>query len=273
MPELPEVRVVLNKLKIEFLNKKIKKIELFVEKSLKNFDVNEFLKIKDELILNFKQHGKNLIVETNNFYFVLHLRMEGKFKIINESDKDNIKYKIAKFYFDNNKILIFSDHRKFATINVFKKNENEIEKYLEKYGPEPWNINLSILYEKVKNKKTPIKNTLLDQKYMSGLGNIYVDEVLYKSKIHPKTKTSLINFNEWEIIIKNSIDILNEAIKLKGTTIKTFSSIGEIGMYQDKLIVHQRENKNCKNCNSIIKKIVVGGRGTYFCSKEQIEKE
>ena len=129
---------------------------------------------------------------------------------------------------------------------------------------ERFNVNVKYLKEKYKNKKTPIKTVILDQRIITGLGNIYADEVLFLSKINPLTKACELNEKELQAIIDNSKIVLEKAIELGGTTIKSYeSSEGVHGRFQNELLVHTK--KNCPNCNSDILKIRVGGRGTYYC--------
>ena len=273
MPELPEVKTISSDLEKIFKGDIIFNFELINLKSLRNRNIEYLAEIRNQEIIKIYQHGKNLIIQTTAYSIILHLRMEGKFEIINTKSDLNLNHVIMLFYFKN-KILSFNDHRKFATVDIYKiEEQEEVAIFLKKYGPEPWDINKNDFYEQIKNKKNPIKSTLLDQKYMSGLGNIYVDEVLYASKIHPNTRTNLLTKNEIENIVDNSILILKRAIELRGTTISTFHSMGISGMYQEELTVHTRVGQACKKCGAIVEKIKVGGRGTYFCPKEQKEKK
>ncbi len=271
MPELPEVKTVADELSSFFKNKTIINLELITKKSLKNISEEALNKINNEEIINIYQFGKHLIFETTNYNFILHLRMEGKFEIIKNKNDINLDHVILLINFEKT-ILVFKDHRKFATIHIFDKKTNLFNDFLNKFGKEPWNIIVDDLYQKIKNKKSPIKTILLDQSNISGLGNIYVDEVLYKSKIHPLTKGNLITKEELSTIVNNSTLILKEAIELKGTTIKTFHSINNKGEYQNKLMVHTKNKLPCQNCGTIIEKIKVNGRGTYYCPQEQKEK-
>ena len=123
---------------------------------------------------------------------------------------------------------------------------------------------------KIKNKKTPIKTTLLDQSIICGIGNIYDDEILFMSSINPIRKSCDITLEECDKIIKNTNIVLNRAIELGGTTIKSFtSSEGVHGLFQNELLVHGQQGEKCPKCGSILKKIKVAGRGTTYCPKCQ----
>ena len=151
---------------------------------------------------------------------------------------------------------------------LIKKDRVYDERPLCCLGLEPWddNLNYNYLKDKLKNKKLPIKTILLDQSIIVGIGNIYADEILFKSRINPLKKGSELNKKELDNIIKYTKEILEEAIKEGGTTIKSYeSSRGVHGKFQNNLLVHNHENDKCKVCKSIIKKIKVNGRGTYFC--------
>ena len=126
------------------------------------------------------------------------------------------------------------------------------------------------LYQKIHSKKLPIKTVLLDQSIISGIGNIYDDEILFLSKISPLRKACDVSLEECDSILSNTKKVLDRAVKLGGTTIKSFtSSEGVHGLFQNELMIHGRVGEPCKNCKSLIVKIRVGGRGTYYCLKCQ----
>lgn len=278
MPELPEVTVVSNQLKEILLkeNQKINYMNLYCKKSLRNVSQEELENLKNFKIINVFQIAKNLIIESEQKYLVLHLRMEGNFKLLKKIilNQNDLKHTILSFKLNDDNWLLFDDHRKFATVDLFDNN-NQIKDhtFFKNLGPEPWDLDFAKFYQKVKNNRSTIKSLLLSQKYLSGLGNIYVDEVLYQAKIHPQEIVKNISEEEFKKIIEGSISILKASIKEGGSTIKTFKSFGAKGNFQEKLMVHGRKGLNCKICsNTKIEKIVVAGRGTYFCPNEQILK-
>ncbi len=264
MPELPEVETVRRVLKKDLIGLKIKKVTVTYPEMIKT-DIQKFKKnLIGEEIIDIKRYGKWLVFETTNYDLVSHLRMEGKYFYTDKCEHEKHEHVILEF--SNGKVLRYKDVRKFGVMFLVDKDKLFIDTPLNKLGYEPFNKELTSTYllEKFKNKKLPIKTVLLDQEIMSGLGNIYVDEVLFKSKISPFKKANLITNEECQEIIENSKVILTEAIKLGGTTIRSYtSSLGVTGSYQDKLLVHTK--KTCSICNSpiIVKKI--GGRSTYYC--------
>lgn len=271
MPELPEVETVRNTLKKRILNKKIVDVNILYSKMI-DMDIEEFKNILiNNEIIDIKRIGKWLIFELKDHYLLSHLRMEGKYFI-----KDNT-YKIEKhehiiIKFIDNSELRYHDTRKFGVMKIVKKEDLYNTEEIKKQGIEPISNKLSSEYllDKFKGKSIPIKTSLLDQEIMSGIGNIYADEILHASLINPLRSTSSINKDEAERIIESGNRILNDAIKHGGTTIRSYtSSLGVTGHYQDYLKVHKKEDMPCKKCGTTIKKIKVGGRSTYYCSNCQ----
>lgn len=268
MPELPEVETVKNKLKSLVLNKKIIDVNVLYSNIIEYPNVIDFKnKIKGQTINDIKRRGKWLMFELDNYYLLSHLRMEGKYIIRNHNDIYD-KHEHVSFIFDDNKELRYRDTRKFGRMHLIEKNEIMIRKPLNELGLEPFDDNLNILYlkEKYKTKKLPIKTVILDQSIIVGIGNIYADEILFLSKINPLKKCCDLKEIDLENIIKYTKQVLTESIKLGGTTIRSYeSSEGVHGNFQQNLLVHSQEGKNCPTCEERIIKIKVGGRGTYYC--------
>lgn len=267
MPEIAEVETVRNVLKKRILHKKIKEVKVFYDKMLDNNE-EEFINIlKDNEIKDILRRGKWLIFELNDHYLLSHLRMEGKYFIKN-SDELREKHEHIIISFNDNTDLRYHDTRKFGKMKIIKKDDLFKIEEIKKQGMEPMDDNLTSNYllDKFKGKKMPIKTTLLDQTIISGLGNIYADEVLYEAGINPLRVTSTITELECQNIINASKKIIEKAIKEGGTTIKSYtSSLGVYGNYQTFLKVHTKENMECSICHNKIKRIKVGGRSTYFC--------
>ncbi len=275
MPELPEVQTVKNELKKDLIGKKIVDINIKEEKILKNKTKNQFTKeIKGQTIEDIKTKGKYLIFVFKNDLLLIHLRMEGKLFFYKNNYKENIHDHII-FYLGDGSYLVYNDVRKFGTFDYIKKEELKEYPKIKKLGYEPLTKDFSTqnIFEKIHKKNKSIKEVLLDQTNISGLGNIYVDEVLFASKINPLTKANKLNLKDVEKIKNNSEKILKKAIKLKGTTIRSFkSSKTTKGSYQDHLKAYAQKDNDCPRCKTKIKKIKVGGRGTYYCPTCQKEK-
>ncbi len=267
MPELPEVETVKETLKKQILYKKIKNIKILYDGIIAT-DLDFFKKnIINEEILNITRKGKFLIIELTNYYLVSHLRMEGKYFIKNIYDPIT-KHEHVIFYFDDF-TLRYHDTRKFGKMYLVSKNKLYSDTPLSKLGYEPWDINLNINYLKEKFNNIAIKTLLLDQSIISGIGNIYADEILFLSKINPLKKGKDLNDEELDNIIINTRIVLEQGIKNRGTTIHSFSSLGVEGNNQNSLLVHTREGFPCTVCGEIILKTKVNGRGTYYCPRCQ----
>ncbi len=271
MPELPEVETVKNTLKGKVLNKTIKKVQVLWNL----IDYPEVEKFKERIInqqiIDIKRRGKWLMFELNDYYLLSHLRMEGKY-LIRKNGDEVTKHEHVIFTFDDNTQLRYHDTRKFGKMHLIEKDKVYKMKPLNELGLEPWDNNLTVDYlkDKYSTKKLPIKTVLLDQSIITGIGNIYADEILFLSHINPLCKCCNLSNEELEQIIVNTRQVLNDAIRLGGTTIRSYeSSEGVHGKFQNNLLVHNHENDKCPICNYIIRKIKVNGRGTYFCEKCQ----
>lgn len=267
MPEIAEVETVRNTLKKQILHKKIKDVKILYTKMIES-DLSDFkqMLIGNEFV-DIKRRGKWLIFELQNHYLLSHLRMEGKY-FIKPSNEEIAKHEHVIISFIDNSDLRYHDTRKFGRMNLIKKKDLENTEAIKKQGYEPGEKDLTATYllEKFKNKSLPIKTLLLDQTIISGLGNIYANEVLFDARINPFKKGKEITKEEAEAIVKSAAKIIKRAIELGGTTIKSYtSSLGVTGRFQQELMVHKREKEECKVCHSIIRNKKIGGRSTYYC--------
>lgn len=271
MPEIAEVETVRNTLKKQILHKKIKDVKIIygkmIESDLKEFKTNL---INNEFV-DIKRRGKWLIFELHDYYLLSHLRMEGKFFLKNSQDPIE-RHEHIIITFDDDTDLRYHDTRKFGRMNLIKKEDLPYCEAIKKQGEEPFSPNLTKEYlkNKLTNKNIPIKTLLLDQTIISGLGNIYANEVLFAARINPLKLGKDITLGECEKIINATNEIIKEAIAMGGTTIKSYtSSLGVTGRFQQKLKVHKKEGEPCSLCGLPIKKIKIGGRSTYFCENCQ----
>ena len=271
MPELPEVETVRKKLLEKVQNKTIDDVQIIYDKIIKNVDPKTFKdSLKNQKILDIKRYGKWLIFCLSDYYLLSHLRMEGKY-LYKDSNEEIEKHEHIIFHLGDKK-LIYKDVRKFGCMYLFDKTIDIYNvKPLTDVGYEPWDKKLNVEYLKDKyNKNIPIKTLLLDQTILTGIGNIYADEILFLSHINPLLKGKNLTNKNLEDIIKNTCVVLEQGIKNGGTTIRSYTSLdNESGHNQNNLLVHKRENEECKNCSSLIKKIKIGGRSTYYCEKCQ----
>ncbi len=269
MPELPEVETVKEALNQTVKGQTIKEIELRYEPMVKNMSADEFKeKLINQTIQEVSRRGKYLVFHFDDYQLLSHLRMEGKYFYV-DSDFELNPHVHVIFTLENGKRLLYQDTRKFGTYHLYDKAiDLETTAPFQVLGLEPFATEFTPSYvkEKIQNKKKPIKSLLLDQTVVCGLGNIYVDEVLYRARLHPLTSSSELTDKDIENVVKYTVEVLARAIELGGTTIRTFSSShGVSGTFQNELLVHQRKGENCYECHTPIEKIKVGGRGTYFC--------
>jgi formamidopyrimidine-DNA glycosylase len=268
MPEKPEVITVVNSLKPMILGKTITGCNVYWDNIIAYTTVDEFKKkIIKQKINDIKTRGKFIFIELDNYALLVHLRMEGKFMFRKKGDLLG-KHEHVEFILDDEVSFRFHDVRKFGKMYLILKDEVYKVKPLNELGLEYNDSNLTkeYLYEKIHNKKLPIKTVLLDQSIITGIGNIYDDEILFMSRISPNRKACDVDISECQDIIDNCRDVLTKAIALGGTTIKSFtSSEGVHGLFQNELLVHGKAGCECPNCHKIISKTRIGGRGTHYC--------
>lgn len=275
MPELPEVETVKETLKRKVLNKTITNVRVIYPNIIENMNSEEFIKkLKNQTIIDITRRGKWLIFHLNNYYLLSHLRMEGKYFLKNISDEIT-KHQHVIFDFTDNTSLRYNDTRKFGRMYLVEKEKLEECKPIRELGLEPWDEKLtpSYLKDKYKTKRLPIKTVILDQGIITGIGNIYADEILFLSNINPYTPCNKLEDEDLSNIIKNTKTTLEKAISEGGTTIRSYTSDeGITGLFQNNLYVHCREKEKCYTCKSIIEKTRIGGRGTYYCPTCQKER-
>ena len=288
MPELPEVEVVKRSLINKAQNSIVKTIKIKDGRLRYKIDKHQIRKIIGLKIEKITRRSKYLLFHFNkNIVMLAHLGMTGKFFFL---DRKNIKYKTSFYYnineekderhdrvifnLSNNKKLIYNDVRKFGFIKFLNKDQISKNLHLRKLGPEPLHNKFSFNYFKkyILGKNRAIKETFMDQTFVSGLGNIYVNEILFFSKIKPNKKTKDLLDQDIKKIIKFTKKILFKAIKFGGSSIKDFSSDnGKKGLFQQHFRVYGRKGEKCfnKTCNNNIIKIVIGSRASFYCPKCQ----
>jgi formamidopyrimidine-DNA glycosylase len=289
MPELPEVETIVRELNREVLGRAF--FDVWTDfpkmiKSPKSFDQLR-KEIKGKKILDIRRRGKNIIFElSENRSLLIHQKLTGhlllgkwrleKGKWISEipgplSDDPMNNFLHLIFWLDDKRQLALSDLRKFAKVELIKKEE--LEKELKSLGPEPLEKDFS--FEKFKDvlmekKKGKIKQVLMDQEVIAGIGNIYSDEILWETKIHPFKDVSKLKEEELKEIYSAMKEILKKAIAARGESISDFRRItGEKGGFDPLRKVYRREGEKCSRCGTIIKRIKIGGRSAHFCPKCQ----
>ena len=272
MPEKPEVITVCKALEKNIIGKTIVKCHVLWNNIIAAPSVEEFQNnIVNQKIQSITSRGKFIMIELTDYYLLIHLRMEGKFTF-RKIGEDFNKHEHVEFILDNSISWRYHDVRKFGKMYLYRKDEVYKVKPLSELGKEFYDDSLTkeYLHNKLSKLKVPIKTALLDQSIICGIGNIYDDEILFMSKINPNRDANSITINECECIIDNTRKVLNRAVELGGTTIKSFtSSEGVHGLFQNELLVHGKGGTPCPVCNTILEKTRIGGRGTHYCRKCQ----
>lgn len=266
MPELPEVRTVSKHLNNRIKNLIVSDVIITLDKIIKDISPSDFKnKILGEKIISVSNEGKWIVIHlTNEQNIIVHLRLEGKFRTQSDPNIKTEHDHITLVFNDGTK-LYFNDTRQFGTFHLRGSNYRLVPP-ISNLGMDFNCIKPEWLHEKLSRKKIPIKSSLLDQTLVVGLGNIYVNEVLWFCQINPNKPSNEINLKQVKQIIHFSHKILEEAYLDGGSSIQTYSSLdGLKGTYQEKLEVHMREGSLCSRCKSHIIKTKVNGRGTYWC--------
>ena len=266
MPELPEVETVVRSIQQKVINKEFSHLKVFWTKTLSTHTQTAACSIlSGNKIEQLSRRGKYIIFKLTKDYIIIHLRMTGKL-IYKANENSKPKHLRTRFNFTDGSILDFTDIRKFGRIELI----NNLDYLENKLGKEPKECSPSYLIKKLASRKRSIKASLLDQSIIAGLGNIYTDEILWKSKINPMTPSNKLTLKKINLIIINMQKTINDAINHMGTTFLTFSFEGnKKGNYGSQLKVFSKTNQPCPNCSTPIKKIKIIQRGTYLCPKCQ----
>ena len=271
MPELPEVETVRRILLPILKNRVIESVDVLYPKMILESKYDFTTSLKNAKFLDVKRKGKYLLFYLdNNLVLISHLRMEGKYIVLSENETKTSHARVI-FHLDHNFNISYDDTRCFGIMKLISSSDVEKEEMLAKLGPEPFDIkDYDSLLQKFSRITNPIKTAIMDQTIIAGLGNIYADEVLFLSKINPLTPAKKITKNQVEQIISNAVIVLNKAIELGGSTVKSYHAAkGVDGKFQNELLAYGKKDKKCPICDYQFKKIFVNGRGTTYCPRCQ----
>lgn len=266
MPELPEVETVRRTLKNFIIGKEVQNISVYYDNIIEG-DAQIFVEtLQGQTIRDINRIGKYLIFILDRSAFISHLRMEGKYNIVEDSEPLS-KHEHAAFHFDDGTDLRYHDTRKFGRLKLADKENYIQELPLCKLGPEPWDADAKAVYQKIHKSSMPVKTLLLDQSILTGIGNIYANEICFSMKMNPKTPGNKVSKKRTDELVEVSKQVLDKAISQGGTTVHSFDANGVSGLFQLQLQVHMQ--KVCPICNGEVTKEMVRGRGTYYCKKCQ----
>lgn len=274
MPELPEVETIKIELEKKLKNKKLIKIEIYQPEFFKKDSKESLSQLKNlvfQKVTEIKRKGKYLVLILENQALIFHLGLTGNLIILNDETSNSSfyfkKHLILKMKFED-LILVFTDIRKFGKIKLLEKNT--LETFLSQLGKDALEISLDEFKKLLFSKKRSIKGFFLDQKIISGLGNIYIDEILFRSGISPLRKTRDLCEKEIEKLYKIMKEVLFRAISLRGSSVKNYvDTKGEKGRFQEEHLVYGRKGKPCFICGNSLEYKKLFHRGTTFCSKCQ----
>ena len=288
MPELPEVEVVKRSLNNKVQNLIIKKVKILDTRLRYLVDKKRLRKVIGLKIERIERRSKFLLFFfSKDIVMLIHLGMTGKFFFINKkktkfktsfyyniNDKTDHKHDRVVFFLNKEQKLIYNDVRKFGFIKLLNKKNLNNNLHLKNLGPEPLGKEFNYFYCKqfIKGRSRVIKNILMDQKFLSGIGNIYANEILFLSKVKPFREVKSLTEFEIKKIVEYTKKVLKKAIKLGGSSIKDFSSSnGKKGSFQQHFNVYGKKDETCPdiNCKNKIIRSVISNRATFFCSKCQ----
>ena len=285
MPELPEVEVVRQSLNKKIKQKKVKKVIVRNRNLRVKIPSNFKSYLENQEITKVERFSKYIILSlSNHSYCLIHLGMSGTIHIINNDSINRVtnssfysspnlpkKHNHVELIFDSCKV-VYNDPRRFGFFQIID-NYISLKKRFEHLGPEPFQseFNLKYVLSFFKKKQKNIKNYLIDQIFVSGIGNIYANEILFLSKINPNKKVYLLSKKDCKKIIINSKKVLSLAIKKGGSSIRDFEISGKKGNFQKNFKVYERKGLNCKryNCLGKIEKKTISNRSTFFCNRCQ----
>lgn len=292
MPELPEVETVMRGLSPVLVGRSIAGVELRRAGLRFPFPVGFAARLKGRQVVGLQRRAKYILVNLDDGHCLLvHLGMTGRFTVLDENARPN---NLGEFYFeqgadgagsgphdhvvfrlDNGVQIVYTDHRRFGVMDLLHENEMASHKLLKDIGVEPLGneFSASFLADRFRKKSAPLKAALLDQRIIAGLGNIYVSEVLHRSRLSPRRKArTLVRRSTHDArlndVVRHVRDILNEAIAAGGSTLRDFSSTdGSAGAFQQRFAVYDRAGEKCQTpgCRGTIRRIVQSGRSTFYC--------
>tara|TARA_Y100001960_G_C14766091_1_gene877058 strand:- start:525 stop:1352 length:828 start_codon:yes stop_codon:yes gene_type:complete len=274
MPELPEVETVKSGLEKHFLNKTIAKVTHSDKKLRHPLPQNIVETLKGAKIKQFYRRAKVLFIHLDNGYsLIFHLGMTGKIVFDISTVAEHLhKHNHFNVYFDDGSYFIFNDIRRFGYVDLCKTDEIEQLSYIKSLAPEPLTdaFNVNYLFDKFKNKNTAIKQAIMDNELVVGVGNIYACESLFKAKIHPKTPAKQVSKKRLEVLVAEIKATLIRAIEKGGSTLNDYvQADGSLGYFQHEFFTYGRAGEDCHVCGTKIEKITLGQRSTFFCPKCQ----
>ncbi len=288
MPELPEVETIRRQLDKVLVGSRITQVEVLGNKT---FEGDSKLML-DKLILGIERRGKALVIKIGEkdveWGILIHLKMTGQLIYEKKNSKGKFEERVVgghptkdfvsslpsshtrvMWKFEDGSVLYFNDQRLFGWVKLVKWEDVESEKFILRLGKEPWEMSKEE-FRNILNSTKSIKVRLMDQDKIAGIGNIYANDALWEARIDPRRSAKLLNEKEAKCLLERVVKVLDEGIKYGGATAmdgKFVNLDGLGGTYQDHFRVYQREGEEClrENCDGVVEKTMIGGRGTFYC--------
>lgn len=272
MPELPEVETIKRELEKTILGLRILNLQVFDKRVLNKISPKEFIKqIKNQKIIRATRRAKAVILSfESGYHLTIQPKMTGYFFIQNPPLRHFTKETKVVFVLSNGIQLLYNDHRMFGKLS-FVRDLDSLS-YIQSAGPEPLenHFNVEWIKKQSANRRIAIKQLLLDQKFVAGIGNIYASEILFAAGVNPKKASNKLKSADAQRIYHSTLNILKEAIEYRGTSMRDYRDpAGEKGNFFNRIKVYGREGEFCLSCKEMIKRIVQGQRSTFYCPKCQ----
>ncbi|WP_116963988.1 bifunctional DNA-formamidopyrimidine glycosylase/DNA-(apurinic or apyrimidinic site) lyase [Fastidiosibacter lacustris] len=267
MPELPEVETIKNGLNQYCINKTIVEAGIYCQKLRYPLDPTLCQKLKGQVILNFERRGKHLIVKLANYTLIIHLGMSGSLQIVDTDCYKLQKHNHIVLKLNDNTTLFYHDPRRFGYWHITSDDPLQ-HRCFNHYGLEPLSdvFTPKYLVNALKSRKQPIKSSIMDNKIVVGIGNIYACESLFLAQLHPQKASNILTIKEHHQLINAIKTTLADAITQGGTTLKDYkNATGKPGYFAQKLKVYGQKDKPCVICHTAIKAITLAQRTTFYC--------
>jgi len=286
MPELPEVETIRRGLDKQVRGSVISEILLSQHRGFQFKKAAFRTAVQGQLIHRLTRRGKYLVFELDHHFCIFHLGMTGQLTLRDPSREDvpfrrhpvtglqrtpqhsADEHTHLQFVLDNDHRILFRDVRKFGKIALLRREKRTLEEFFSRLGLEPFTstYNLDHFLSYMNGRRTKVKSLLLDQGFVAGVGNIYADEALFESRIHPSRRVHQLRVYEKHALFEAIPQVLEKGIRFGGTSIRDFiNTEGEAGDHQQQLNVYGRQGQPCRSCDTPLEKIVVSQRGTHFC--------
>ncbi len=269
MPELPEVEVTRMGISPHLIGHKVNKVAVYNAKMRWPIP-DEIAELSGQVIEKVERRAKYLLLYCSSGIALLHLGMSGKLCVV-ASHTPRQKHDHFELFLDSNQSLRLNDPRRFGAVLWFHQLK-EADQVLAHLGPEPLTdeFDAAYLHQKAQKRQTAIKTFIMDNKVVVGVGNIYANESLFMSGIHPKKPAGKISLKKYQLLVENIKQVLAKAIKQGGTTLKDFTQAdGKPGYFAQELMVYGRAGEKCRQCGSELSGLMIAQRATVYCKKCQ----